>query len=239
MKVGIVSQYNTDNMGNKLQNYALQQVLRQYADIVITIINKPNPKNVVDYLKRFTPITESVWINKLLGKDRKVEFLRFHNQHIQSSRFDYWINKHYPSLRVVDRCDLYCAGSDQVWKPGSGRSGLIHYLGFADRERTFSYAASFGIDHFPEGHKELACRGLKHIKHISVREEAGKRIVEEMTGRTDAQVLVDPTMLLTIQEWDEVSCKPRNPLPEKYLLTYFLGKVSDERREAIQKKQRS
>ena len=40
MKVGIVSQFNYDNIGNKLQNYALQQQLLKFADEVITIKNK-------------------------------------------------------------------------------------------------------------------------------------------------------------------------------------------------------
>ena len=113
---------------------------------------------------------------------------------------------------------------------------MFYYLGFAERDRTFSYAASFGIDKIPEEYVEDVRKGLEHIKYISVREDAGKRIVEELTGRTDVQVLVDPTMLLTTEQWDEVAEKPKNELPEKYLLTYFLGQVSENRRQKIEKK---
>ena len=37
MRIGIVTIYDNTNMGNRLQNYALQQVLRRYADDVVTI----------------------------------------------------------------------------------------------------------------------------------------------------------------------------------------------------------
>lgn len=236
MKVGIVSQFGNENLGNKLQNYALQQYLLKYADSVITIKNKPKAKNAADYLRRFTFMAESEWINRLCGKQRKTEFLRFHNRYIHDTRASYRIDKKAFSLKKSDRCDLYCSGSDQVWKPNSGITGPIHYLTFADRDRTFSYAASFGVDEIPEEYRQAVREGLQHIKHISVREDAGKRIVEELTGRTDAQVLVDPTMLLSAREWDQVAEKPKADLPEKYLLTYFLGEVSPERKAAIQEK---
>ena len=211
MKIGIVSQFNNENLGNKLQNYALQQVLLDYAHEVITVINKPAAKNGVDYVKRFL-LAESLLLNKLLGKTRKVNFLEFHKRHIRSSRYVYCINKDYQSLKKADRCALYCAGSDQVWKPGSGLAGKIQYLPFTDRERTFSYAASFGVDTVAEKYRQQVKTGLEHINHISVREDAGIGIIEDLTGRRDARVLVDPTMLLRADQWDQVAVKPKADL---------------------------
>lgn len=236
MRVGIISQFSSENIGNKLQNYALQQTILEYADSVVTIKNKPMAKNASEYLRWFTFAAESVFINELLGKYRKSEVLRFHRKYIRDTGKSYVLNKHYSSLRKRDHCHLYCAGSDQVWKPNSGRAGVLHYLGFAPYDATFSYAASFGVDRIPDEYVEDVRRGLQHIKFISVREDAGKRIVEELTGRTDVQVLVDPTMLLTTQEWDRVATIPKYRVPEKYILTYFLGSVSQERRNAIEEK---
>ena len=45
---------------------------------------------------------------------------------------------------------------------------------------------------------------LSTFDAISVREEAAKRIVEENTGRTDVEVLIDPTMMLCPEDWDRV-----------------------------------
>ena len=66
-----------------------------------------------------------------------------------------------------------------------------------------------------------------------MREDAGKQIFEELTDRKDVQVLVDPTMLLPSEEWDKVSKKPKQLKTNKYILNYFLGNISEERNNEI------
>ena len=168
--------------------------------------------------------------------ERRGRIVEFTNRYIRLSRGCYWYDKAEQSPGKADRCDLYCTGSDQVWNPTMGRRESFDYLGFADRDQTFSYAASFGIDEIPAEYRQAVADGLRHIKHISVREDAGKGIVEELTGRTDAQVLVDPTMLLSREDWDRVIARPKWNVPKNYILTYFLGKVSDARKAAIQER---
>lgn len=235
MKVGIVTVFDNNNQGNRLQNYALQQVLLRYADEVVTMKNKPwySKKSRI---ARMLPLAESVFFNRLLGMERRARLVEFSNRHVKLSRSCYWYDKVGQAPKGADRCDLYCAGSDQIWNPTMGRLGSFDYLNFAPADRTFSYAASFGIDEIPEQYRSAVAEGLKHIKHISVREDAGKKIVEELTGRTDVQVLADPTMLLTRQEWDQVIKKPKGDVPKEYVLTYFLGQVSPERRSAIEQR---
>lgn len=235
MKVGIVTVFDNNNQGNRLQNYALQQVLLRYADEVVTMKNKPwySKKSRI---ARMLPLAESVFFNRLLGMERRARLVEFSNRYVKLSRGCYWYDKDGQAPKKTDCCDLYCAGSDQIWNPTMGRHGSFDYLEFAPTDRTFSYAASFGIDAIPEQYRSAVAEGLKHIKHISVREDAGKKIVEELTGRTDTQVLVDPTMLLTRREWDRVIAKPREDVPQEYVLTYFLGQVSPERRTAIEQR---
>jgi len=43
---------------------------------------------------------------------------------------------------------------------------------------------------------------------LSVREEAGAKIIKELTGR-DAVVLVNPTLMLTKEKWLSISKKQR------------------------------
>lgn len=235
MKVGIVTIFDNNNHGNRLQNYALQQVLLRCANQVVTMKNKPwySKKSRI---ARMLPLAESAFFNRVLGMERRARIVEFTNRHVRLSRGCYWYDKPNQAPKGADCCDVYCAGSDQIWNPTMGRRGSFDYLRFAPAERTFSYAASFGIDEIPEEYREAVAEGLRHVKHISVREDAGKRIVEELTGRTDAQVVVDPTLLLTRQEWDQVIAKPAGDVPEKYLLTYFLGNVSDGRRAAISRR---
>ena len=229
----LITLFDNENYGNRLQNYALQKSLEQYANVV-SIKNKPRPTSIFQQLIRKASIAESIVVNYLGRKQRKVAMLRFNERHVNLSGKTVFCDE--VAERSLKNYDLYCVGSDQIWNPHFGRTGMFNYLGFAERDRTFSYAASFGIDKIPPEHEEAVRKGLNHIKFISVREDAGKRIVEELTGRTDAQVHVDPTMLLTTQQWDEVAEKPKAKLPEKYLLTYFLGDVSEARRQSIEAK---
>lgn len=233
MRIGIVTPFDSRNFGNRLQNYALQQTLRNYAENVITIKNKPANPDWKDRLRRKSPQAESVWCNRLLGETRKAWILEFNRRHIAVTKNLYWHNRDYPSLKPEDRCQWYCAGSDQIWNPELGRAGMFNYLGFGPGDATFAYAASFGVEKIPVHQEETVRKGLQHIKYLSVREEAGKRIVQELTGRTDVEILPDPTLLLTPEKWDAVIQKPSGPLPERYLLTYFLGSVSQVRREAV------
>lgn len=232
MTVGIVTLFGDINMGNKLQNYALQHELMQYAASVLTLKNRNHDISVWNRLKDYlTNVKLVLW---LCGKQRRLRLMQFSNNYMLMNRRVYTYNC--ADLHQEDSCDLFCVGSDQVWNPLYGCYSMFNYLGFASTERTFSYAASFGVDSIPEEYQDAVRKGLNHIKYISVREDAGKRIVEELTGRTDVQVLVDPTMLLTTQEWDKIISAPKHRLPEKYILTYFLGTVPEERRQAVEAK---
>ena len=236
MKIGILSLYGNYNFGNRLQNYALQMILERYGRPVCSIKNECYHGSTFEWIKKKFSVNEWRWLQCLRGNKKTSEIIRFTRQRIHTTRKMHWCNREEKQSENLKTYDMYCAGSDQIWNPYCKRTGLFNYLGFAERERTFSYAASFGVDSIPEEYMEAVRKGLNHIKYISVREDAGKRIVEELTGRTDVQVLVDPTMLLTPAEWDKVAEKPKAKLPEKYLLTYFLGDVSERRRASIEAK---
>ena len=233
MRIGIVTIFDNNNMGNRLQNYALQEVFKSFADDVVTVETKYRAHSVLQNALRRSCLADSPLVYSLIGRKRKAKLLRFSRQYIPVSKKRYWFNGECKPLDQADQCDLYCAGSDQVWNPYTGRVDMFNYLGFASREKTFSYAASFGIDQIPEEYRQAIGRGLWHIEHLSLREDAGKQIVKELTGREDAQVHIDPTLLLTAQQWDTIAKKPKNQPPQKYLLTYFLGSVSTERQETI------
>lgn len=62
------------------------------------------------------------------------------------------------------------------------------------------------------------------MHRLSVREDAGAKIIKDLTGR-DAPVLVDPTLLLTKEKWLFIAKEADNKPKKKYMLTYFLGGV--------------
>lgn len=52
-------------------------------------------------------------------------------------------------------------------------------------------------------------------------------------GYDECRVNIDPTFLLSKNEWLKVIKKPKQHLPEKYVVTYFLGKIEKEVEDKI------
>lgn len=120
--------------------------------------------------------------------------------------------------------DAFITGSDQVWNltwyvPA-------YFLDFVPSEKTkISYAASIGMKSLDDEQKQIFKNSLKDYQAVSVREEASTEMLKEISPHTPQYVL-DPTLLLSAQEWDEISAE--RVIEEKYVFCYFLG---DDRRE--------
>ena len=63
------------------------------------------------------------------------------------------------------------------------------------------------------------------MKLISMREKAGADLVKNLISK-DVSVVVDPTILLSKEEWKKIESRPEWYNDEKYILTYFLGNSS-------------
>ena len=134
---------------------------------------------------------------------------------------------------VLEECDVFVCGSDQIWNPGYATTSSLAFLHFASgKKRTIALAPSFGVSKIPDGHKKLFKEWINGIDNLSVREEAGQHIIKELTGR-DAELLLDPTMALPVEQWQKLEREPETPLPKKYILGYFLGRVNKEYKQEI------
>ena len=63
---------------------------------------------------------------------------------------------------------------------------------------------------------------ISGIPYLSVREQHAAEIVAELTGR-NAEVFLDPTMLIPLEKWNEIADVAGTNLPEHYAVGYFLG----------------
>lgn len=229
-KVGIVTINDNNNYGNRLQNYSMQQVMEKLNVCSTTLKNNSyiNTKN--NYLLRIIKNSIRYILRKnsySKNKERKICYEQF-NMNIKFSR------KCITPFSKLDRkYDYFITGSDQVWNPMFGRLREVDLLEFTEPKKRISYAASFGISSLPKQYNEKLKNALKNYKAISVREDAGKKIIEDIVGRKDVQVLVDPTMLLTAEEWDKVAKRPEQLKTDKYILNYFLGELSEKRKAEI------
>lgn len=238
-KIGIITLCGYHNYGNRLQNYALQSVLEKLGFSVLTI------KNIT--IQQKSSLFERVYRNrgnflnlvyakyhnrknKKLHNERTQRFFEFSKKYIEET--DYTISELSIPDDLSEKFDFFVTGSDQVWNPELNRGSSVEFLQFAPSEKRISYAASFGVSKIPEHVKTDFKERLNQMAHISVREEAGARIVKELTGR-DAEVLIDPTMLLDKEEWISIAKAPAFKPKKNYLLTYFLGDGSKEYKQWI------
>jgi hypothetical protein len=235
MKIGKITLDGYSNYGNLLQNYALQQVLLRYVDVVDTIWHSPDNfipkvywkwgwKEPIKYAinwKKFRTIFQS-------GKNGY--------EMVRQGKLRDWADR-YIHIRygvrdlesISDEYDYFVTGSDQVWNPYFSNidSELENnFLEFASPEKRLSYAASISAPEIPANRRALFRNGINGMAQLSLREEAGAELIYELTGRK-AEVHVDPTMLLTSKEWDMVSRMPAWYKGEDYILTYFLGNRPD------------
>lgn len=235
MKIGRITLDGYFNYGNVLQNFALNKVLEKYADEVETLWYSSRfllpeywlyrrPWNLKSYVKFF--------INWRGFRDRIVT--GFNDWEVyRDSRIKYFCDKNIKIKYVNDLAsesdsyDFFVTGSDQVWNPAFAD---LHntFLSFTSYERRLSYAASIAAPVIPSEKREIFLDGFNNMAHISVREADGARLIKELTGR-EAQVHVDPTLLLTADDWEKLEEKPQwLSRDQDYIVTYFLGKRPDD-----------
>ena len=129
--------------------------------------------------------------------------------------------------KVADEYDYFVTGSDQVWNPYFADFEKL-FMMFASMEKRIAYAASISSPDVPLDAMEVFIDGINGMKAISVREQAGAELIEQLTGRK-VEVVADPTMLVAAEKWREIARKPSwLKGDEKILTTYFLGKRPDE-----------
>lgn len=251
-KVGIVTLNGYYNYGNRLQNYATEKVLESIGFQAETIINTtvnitPKLKSISkkDRIRNFLELDFSTKKQRVFSKAKKIIFKRkkkklnkkrelifkkFTSSYITET--DFVISKEYIPTDINKKYDFFVTGSDQVWHPNVINTSTINLLTFAQIDKRIAYAASFGVSSIQDDMMKKYKLGLSEMKSLSVREKQGAEIVKNISGR-DAVVLIDPTMMLTKEEWLNISTRPQNINKKKYILTYFLGNVPHERKSFI------
>lgn len=214
------------HFGSVLQAYALQRFLFDNGlDNEIIDYVYPNRLHRKPLHKRLRSILAKKYhsiVNFLTGRQygSKSETIRFIKDEMVKSK------KTYNSARKLaadcPRYDIYLTGSDQVWNTDYLNGDTTFFCSFVNNDAPrISYAASFGRFTF-EG--EEAQRWLSNIapyKALSVREKNAKDIIKKYTG-ADAELVLDPTLLLTKKNWMEFAGD--EPLIEgKYILVYILA----------------
>ena len=101
-----------------------------------------------------------------------------------------------------------------------------YYLAWAPEGKPrISLCTSIGKDRFDEWEKEEVRDLLSKYSLISVREDSGKKAIEDL-GIENVYHLQDPVILLDVEEWEALSA-PR-VIKEKYILLYEIFSIKTQ-----------
>lgn len=232
-RIGVISIWDIDNYGNRLQNYALLSALRSlgYSPYTLKMWPQKKWKRIFQYLTNYDVSWMRLVKEKLSHNYRKYNFLCFERKHITKDRHFYDSTEDKVSLNR--KYDAFIVGSDQIWNPVFLEEPY-YFAAFADKDKTtISYAASMGVGELDYLSQEKLKNGLKTIKYVSVREERAAEIIEALDEPKPA-VVIDPTMLISADEWQKLEKKP-DYIHKDYILLYYLGDISEERWSYLQK----
>ena len=212
--IGIVTLFGLSNYGNRLQNYAVQEIFKTMGYNCKTIVSY---EYGLKYIIKF-------WLKTLLKREwRHFNFYLFNKKYIPL-----YIVPGSPLLfpkEISKDFTFFVVGSDQVWNPEIRQNQRSNFfLEFADKNQRLTVAPSVAVSEIPEKYYNCFEKGLRGFEFISLREEQSKSVIERL-AKKDVEVLIDPTMVISIPQWERIEKREDN-LPKKYIVKFFLGDIN-------------
>lgn len=191
MNIGTITFHWATNYGAVIQAYALQKYLKlnNYETEIIDYI--PLQIKLIQTLSNIKNL-------RVIELIKEIRFKQFRKKYLKISKKCYYTN-----LDLVKNChnyDVYICGSDQIWNEpfllnSENTTNLSYYLNFVKKHKVrISYATSFGTNKISSNTIDLIKPELNRFNYISVRENSGKEIVENMG--LNVELVIDPTLLL-------------------------------------------
>lgn len=218
MKVYIITKQGSHNYGAMLQAWALMTTLRE-RNLDCRIINyRPNKPTLIPCNTLVKRVVNGLFACLHYKKTKKCfdRFERFiSEEYVTTDEFT-----DYKSLESSkDKADIYICGSDQIWNPCSIRKE--YFLDFVDDSSIkMSYAASMGVSDIPQHSLDTFGLLLDNIDYCSVRERKAKELIEELIGRDNISINVDPVLLIDPKRWESMMVDYKIEKP--YILCYFM-----------------
>lgn len=225
-KVSILTMQNIVNYGSQLQMYALYKTIEK-GGYECKIINydrggEKSPNGLTNYISLVKDLLRKLLFNGGIS-DKIEKFAEFRSL----MQFTSTVTSHELETGQLEIFDAYVCGSDQIWNPEFTGLDSNNYLSFAEEGARIAYAASAGTDELCAREKKIMAKLIKGIPYVSVREESICQWINDKL-KHKADLVIDPTMLITASEWDSIS-RPINIPKTGYLVLYGLGgKVSSD-----------
>ena len=208
MKAAILTFVYSYNPGTTLQAFALQKAVDSLdPSVECFIFRQWNAKRRAPlFFREPSWKTLKGWIYVVNARKSHLRFAEKYN-HFTPEK---------PTYKKTDLCDMQyefdkiIVGSDQLWNPEFCKERPMRYLldFVKDDNKKVSYGSSFGVSEIQEDLKQDFVEYLGKFKYLSVREDAGQRIIYSLLGR-EVPVVLDPTLLLRKEDWELMAKLPQ------------------------------
>ena len=250
MKIAIVSDYHHRfRYGSLLQSYALTRVVSDLDGVAhcqqlkIEIETKSASQRLEHMFRKRGFFNSFILLFRMGAQMLSGKFIKrkyaarlsalkaFRDNTIPHSGTVYSIANISESLNEYD---IFITGGDHVWSSCYDGLQPMYWLDFVpSTKKKISYAASVSCDHFTKEEREKVADWLADYHAISVREQSGRDLIQEIVGeKKNVFHAIDPTLLLSRDTWDEI-CSERK-VSEKYIFAYFLHLSRKQRKFIMQ-----
>lgn len=196
MKISILTFPKAINYGTALQAVALKRKLETYGNEVCFLEHKcdeiEKSNNLFSFRDALNPkYTVAHLYNLPSAIKRKNSFLNFQNKYMTFSS------------APPESFDIVVAGSDQIWNYNLTNNDWFYFLNFEKKGcKKVAYAGSFGLSKIDDDKKEIINKCLLDFDLLSVREKTAQDILQNDFG-IESQLVLDPTLLLTKDDWKD------------------------------------
>lgn len=224
MKITLVTWKGAGNYGTCLQAYALYKVLDSMG----------HETSLLTYIpERYTIRLIVKWLLSCLGVVRLKDTIAKGDITIQEKKRINFQNNVFKEVIIytkwqenalVKETDCFVTGSDQIWNTYHNFSPSF-FLSFAGTCKRIAYASSIGTNSIKDVYKDKVKELLLKFSHIGVREKEAVKVLSELTARKDIVQVLDPTFLLTPDDWKKMAKKSEyeEELPKDYIFCYLIG----------------
>lgn len=246
IKVGLILVPNHTNYGAQLQSFATQHIVESLG-CKTEIIQYKSPrfnKKIKFYWGLIPWLIKSGFSSKINKRYRNLDSIHAENHRLRKIASNEFKNKYLKNFHkctsydeLVNTAHTYNAvliGSDQLWQPGVAFGNFISMRFVPKGVRKISYATSCGVTTYPKYCYKSSADMWKSFDYLSTREETGKELIKKICGdEINVKVHIDPTYLLTKQDWEE-NIPVKRMLSEKYILCYLIGNNIEQKNCAKQ-----
>jgi hypothetical protein len=210
LKINTLTFHGVINHGAVLQAYALQKYL----------LNNGYQSQLINYQPWY--FIKQVYrpakgIKKSILKYRRLlKFKGFTKQHLNVTNKLYFTATQFKN---INNCDAIVCGSDQIWNKAITNKALdpVFFLEGTNGLKKIAYAASAGANRL--SHENGIKNLISNFDHIGVRENHLKEDLNNFDIDCNAQMVLDPTLLLCQTDYDEIASTSLVP-KHKFIVSY-------------------